>query len=209
VRRKIALVLAVALCRAGIAHAQTLSSRPAFFSDPVLAVDPAHGELVLGRTTLRSAMLIFATELQDSARTPRAHPGNPDTIPETHSSKPGSVPALRFRLDIGSGRYTLYFDKNERLVAVEAGARDLPRLVRREDLVARYATLKPASRPDMLGNLEAPLGPCVSMIAWAADDGHNAAPRANQVGGTILSFGYRFTCPTRSPERQAVQSVDR
>src|SRR5690349_23072468 len=58
-------------------HAQTLSARPLFFADPVLSVDPANGELVLGRTTLRSAMRIFASDLQDSVGIPLAHSGNP------------------------------------------------------------------------------------------------------------------------------------
>jgi len=208
VRRETTLVLAVTLCWAAAARAQTLSSRPAFFCDPVLAVDPAYGELVLGRTTLRSAMRIFATELQDSLRIAPGRRVNPDTLPLSRTDGPGMPPALRFRLDVGSGRYTLYFDKNERLVAVQAGARDLPRPLRREDLVARYATLRPVSRLDMLGNLEAPLGPCISMVA-SAGEGNDIAPGApqNSAPGTILSFGYRFTCPTLKPEPRAVQSV--
>jgi hypothetical protein len=197
VRHKTALVLAGCLFSvAGVSRAQTLSSRPALFADPVLAVDPAHGELVLGRTTLRSALRIFATELQDSVQVPLGHPGNPDTISVAPSPGTPLGPPLRFRLDVGAGRYTLFFDKNERLVGVEAAQANLSRPLRREDLVARYATLRPLSSPDALGNLEASLGPCISMVAWARDS-------------QILSFGYRFTCNTSPAEHQPVASVGR
>src|SRR3954468_5181738 len=116
-------------------RAQTLSARPVFFADPVLAVDPGHGELVLGRTTLRSALRIFASDLQDSVRLPLAHSGNPLRLPAGPglSSRAG---APRYLLDLGAGRYTLYFDSNERLIAVSATGSTLPRLIGRQDLVA-------------------------------------------------------------------------
>src|SRR3954471_2168589 len=95
-------------------HAQTLAARPVFFADPVLAVDPAYGELVLGRTTLRSALRIFAADLQESVRVSPAHSGNPLTLPAgaVLPGRPG--PRARYLLDLGAGRYTLYFDANER-----------------------------------------------------------------------------------------------
>jgi hypothetical protein len=188
---------------------QTLSSRPAFFADPALTNDPTVGELVLGRTTLRSALRIFAVELADSVRLPLAHAANPDTLPAgTTTGGPAPAPAIHYRLDLGVGRYTLYFDKNERLVAADASHQRFPRRIRREDLVARYATLRPTHRPESLDNLEAPLGPCVSMYAhaWDRDDGlrdeHHLLP------GTIVEFGYRYTCPTRPAEHRAIRPTE-
>lgn len=201
------LLLAIPLCWPATGRAQTLSSRPAFFADPVLAVDPSQGDLVLGRTTLRSAMLIFATELGDSLRTPSSN--NPDTLPQQPARRTRPVAAPRYRLNLGAGRYTLFFDRNERLVAVEAGRRNLPRPIRREDLVARYATLRPTDRPDQLGNLEAPLAPCVSMFARASDPAEEPADSAGSAPGSVLGFGYRFTCSTRPAERSVMPKAQR
>jgi len=184
-------------------HAQTLSARPLFFADPVLSVDPANGELVLGRTTLRSALRIFASDLQDSVRLPLGHSGNPLTLPTGTTSSGRAGPTARYLLDIGTGRYTLYFDTNQRLIAADAVGSNLPRLIRRADLVARYATLRPLRDSASLVNLEAPIGPCISMVAFAWDrddgrrDGYHVEP------GSIVEFGYRYTCPTKSPEHRA------
>jgi hypothetical protein len=197
----ITLVTSGLLCQP--CHAQTLSARPLFFADPLLAVDPAYGELVLGRTTLRSAMRIFASDLQDSVRIPLAHSDNPLTLPvgTTFPGRPG--PTARYLFDIGIGRYTLYFDGNERLIAADALGSNLPRLISRSDLVARYATLRPLREAASLFNLEAPLGPCVSMVAfaWDRDDGLRDGQHVEP--GTIVEFGYRYTCPTKSAERRA------
>ena len=187
--------------------AQTLSSRPAFFADPVLAVDPAAGDLVLGRTTLRSAMRIFASELQDSVRVPLAHASNPLTLPAgTTIGGPASAPAARYQLNIGVGRYTLYFDKNERLIAVDAALQSLPRLIRREDLVARYATLRPGRLSTSLDNLEAAIGPCLLMSAWAWDGNGGVYNGRRLPTGAIIGFGYRYTCSTSPAEQSALLS---
>ena len=184
---------------------QTLSSRPAFFADPALTNDPTQGELVLGRTTLRSALRMFAVELADSVRLPLAHSANPDTLPAaTRTGGPASVPAIHYRLDLGADRYTLYFDKNERLVAADVGHHRLPRTIRREDLVARYATLRPHQRPGSSENLEAPLGPCISMFAYAWDRDDGLRDERHLLPGTIVEFGYRYTCPTRPAEHSAI-----
>jgi hypothetical protein len=173
--------------------AQTLSSRPTIFGDPDLLADPNSGELVLGRTTLSSALRIFAVELKDSVRVPLGHASNPDTV--SQETLLSDFPTLRvhYRLDLGPRRYTLYFDNHERLVATILERSRLPRPLRRDELVARYPTL----RVEHIGRttegvwvrdeLMAPLGPCVSLIAhvWREDKG--------MVGG----LGYVYTCPTK------------
>jgi hypothetical protein len=172
--------------------AQSLSSRPAVFGDPVLSTDPTYGELVLGRTTLTAALRMFATELGDSVLIPRGHSSNPDTLLEG-TWLPGA-PKIRpyHRLDLGPSRYTLYFDRHERLVAAITDRSRLPRALRRDELVARYPTLAVASVAHtaegqwVKDDLVAPLSPCVSLIAdvWRHDR------------GLIGEFGYVFTCTT-------------
>ena len=173
--------------------AQSLSSRPALFSDPALTIDPSLGELVLGQTTLTSALRMFAVELQDSVRVPLAHGSNPETL-SSDLELPGD-PTLKahYRLDIGAGRYTLYFDRHERLVAAMTDRSRLPRPIRREELVARYPTLRvghvgrTAEGVWVRDDLIAPLTPCVSLVAdvWRRDK------------GMVGSFGYIHTCATK------------
>jgi hypothetical protein len=201
VRPLLPLLTLAASVAAAPCTAQTLASRPALFRDPVLATDPSYGELVLGRTTLTAALRIFALELQDSVRMPMADSSKPDTLWARTESPGAPVPRPNYRLDIGSGRYTLYFDKHERLVGALTHGSRLPRPLRREELVARYPTLK----VDQIGRtvegvwirdeLLAPLGPCVTLIAdvWRRDK------------GLVGTFGYLYTCPTKpahSPARR-------
>lgn len=194
-RRSLSFMILGTLLWATSSLAQTLSSRPGFFTDPVLAIDRSYGELVLGRTTLRSAMLIFATELEDTSRS-RA----------SMDSEPAVAPRARYRLTPGRGHYTLYFDKNERLVAAMADRQEFPRRLRRDELVAQYAMLRPSSRQDMASSgpvedLEAALGPCLSMHASVWTGGSPSSDRL--LPGTVLSFGYRYTCPTKAAELRA------
>jgi hypothetical protein len=179
--------------------AQTLSSRPIIFADPVLGTDPSYGELILGRTTLTAALRIFAVELQDSVRMPLGHPSNPDTLGSaTQFAGLSSGPKPHHRLDLGSGRYTLYFDKHERLVA--ASTHHLPRVLRREELVARYPTLKlerrwrTAEDVPTHDQLVASLGPCVALTALV-----------RLQDNMVRDFGYVFTCATtRAPQKAAL-----
>jgi hypothetical protein len=179
---------------------QSLSSRPAIFADPLLTADPSKGELVLGRTTLVSALRIFAVELQDSLQGPLAHSTNPDTVGTGFSIGPQVPPRPYYRLNLGPDRYTLYFDKHERLVAAIADRPRLRRLLRREDLVARYATLRvqqsAGSPRTPLDWVTADLAPCVASTAtiWEGDDGLQDA--GHLLPGTVIEFGYIYTCPT-------------
>jgi hypothetical protein len=196
----VSLLVALSPCAA-----QTLSSRPAIFADPVLDVDPSHGELVLGRTTLTSALRIFAVELEDSVLVPLGHPSNPDTVSEGTSLS--GVPGLRLRhrLDLGPRRYILYFDKNQRLIAAVTHRSRLPRPLRRDELVARYPTLRvehigrTAEGAWVRDELVAPLGPCVSLIAdvWRQDRG--------MVGG----LGYVYTCATKPAQLEVRRPIVR
>jgi hypothetical protein len=187
------LLFSLAFSAAPPCTAQSLSSRPALFSDPALTIDPNLGELVLGQTTLTTALRMFAVELQDSVRVPLAHGSNPETL-SSDLELPGD-PTLKahYRLDIGAERYTLYFDRHERLVAAMTDRSRLPRPIRREELVARYPTLRvghvgrTAEGVWVRDDLIAPLAPCVSLVAdvWRRDK------------GMVGSFGYIHTCATK------------
>jgi hypothetical protein len=207
-RRRLAPVFVlVTVCAApSPGLAQTLSARPAIFADPILATDPAHGELVLGRTTLAGALRMFAVELADSIRLPLGRRGNPDTVwTSSTSGESASWPRPHHRLDLGANRYMLYFDKHERLVMVAAHRSRLPRPLRREDLVARYATLRVRRHWNIQDEMIAPLAPCISLTAtvWEGDDGLGDSQHLQR--GTVVEFGYRFTCQTRpAPVRAAL-----
>ncbi len=192
------LALATAFSASSPCVAQTLSARPAVFADPVLSTDPTHGELELGRTTLAAALRIFAVELADSVRLPLGRKSNPDTLwTASGGGDSSSWPRPYHRLDLGAGRYILYFDKHERLVMVGAERSRLPRQLRREDLVARYPTLHVRRHWNIQDELIAPLAPCISLIAtvWTGDDG--LPPEGQLKPGTVVAFGYRYTCRTR------------
>lgn len=192
------LSLATAFLAPSPGMAQTLSARPAVFADPVLSTDPTHGELQLGRTTLAAALRIFAVELADSVHLPLGHTSNPDTLWNASGDSDSSPwPRRYYRLDLGAGRYILYFDKHERLVMVGAERSRLPRELRREDLVARYQTLRVRRHWNVQDELIAPLAPCISVTAtvWEGDDGLRDTRHLKP--GTVVDFGYRYTCQTR------------
>jgi len=199
----LALAAACAAARPGLG--QTLSVRPAIFADPSLDTDPTRGELVLGRTTLAGALRMFAVELADSVRLPLGRRGNPDTVRTSSTiSDSASWPRPHHRLDLGAGRYTLYFDRHERLVMVGAHRSRLPRQLRREDLVARYQTLRVRRHWNIQDEMIAPLAPCISVTAtvWEGDDGLRDSQHLKP--GTVMEFGYRFTCQTRPAPVKAV-----
>jgi hypothetical protein len=175
------------------AHAQTISVRPALFKDPVWGVEPKQGEVVLGRTTLKAALRVFAVELEeDTVRVPLGHKGNPSTLDASELRIGGVTFRPHYRLDLGPSRYTLYFDRNERLVAVQSPP--LARWLTRKELAAKYPSLRVSHRGrtaegnSIYDGLEAPLGECVSLTAgiWL------------NRGDIIESIGYVFTCQTIS-----------
>jgi hypothetical protein len=200
--------LSLILASTGPAAAQSLSSRPAIFADPLLTSDPTRGELVLGRTTLLSALRIFAVELQDTVSAPSGHRGNPDTVGTGFSFGPESSVRPYYRVDLGPHHYTLYFDRHQRLVAALADHTRLNRVLRREDLVARYATLRiqgaPAAPNRAMEWVIAELAPCVAGTAriWEGDDGRKDA--GHLLPGTVVEFGYLYTCATTPPAVRAV-----
>jgi hypothetical protein len=194
-RRQIIPVLALITTMVALppANAQTISARPAFFKDPVWGVEPKQGDVVLGRTTLKAALRIFAVELEeDSVRVPLGHKGNPSTLDATELRIGGVTFRPRYRLDLGPSRYALYFDKHERLVAVNSHRLD--RWLTRKELAEKYPSLRvyhrgrTADGDPVYDGLAAPLGECVSLAAEAW---------ANR-GGVVESIGYVYTCPTTS-----------
>jgi hypothetical protein len=96
-----------------------------------------------------------------------------------------------YRLDLGPKRYTLYFDKNERLVKLESPR--LAQLLMRKDLATRYPSLRVYWRghnPDgtpAYEALEAPLSDCVSLTTGV---------RLDQ-GDIVEQVSYNYTCSTK------------
>jgi hypothetical protein len=67
-----------------------------------------------------------------------------------------------------------------------------------EDLVARYPTLRERRHWNIQDELIAPLAPCISLTAsvWEGHDG--LRDKRHLKPGTIVDFGYRYTCQTRA-----------
>jgi hypothetical protein len=176
---------AISLAAALPCAAQTLAARPAVFGDPVPGSDVSKGELVLGRTTLTAALRIFAVELGETVTMPRRHSSNPDTLPTNTEWQVGDhVVRPRHSLDLGPGLYRLYFDENKRLVV--ASTSHPPRAVLREELVARYPTLKFEGRRGSSDAFVAPVGPCVSF-----------AGRLRLETKLVDQLSYVYTCRTK------------
>jgi hypothetical protein len=169
--------------------AQTLAAKPEVFADPVPGTNPSHGELVLGRTTLTSAVRIFAVELQELASARRDGPPNPDTLPANTQWEVGEHTfSPRRSLDLGPERYRLFFDKNDRLVA--ALTFQLPRPVRRDKLAAHYPTVRFERRGANIESFVAPLSRCISLGGRVRLDTY-----------LVDQLSYVYTCSTK-PARQ-------
>lgn len=175
---------------------QALPARPILFADPVANASPKAGAVVLGQTTLKAALRIFAVELeQDSVQVSLGHGANPAVLRGTELFLGGLSIRPYHRLELGPGRYTLYFDKHERLVAAMGAPQDAPP-VRRRDLAARYPSLRVQRRGHnaegaiIHEGVEAPLGNCVSLTGSVWLDR----------GDLVEGLGYVYTCPTR-PQR--------
>jgi hypothetical protein len=177
--------VALSLAATSSAAAQTLAAKPAVFADPVPGSVPSKGELVLGRTTLTSALRIFAEQVGKSSTEPRPH-ANPDTLPADTEWQVGDhVVRPRHVLDLGPEFYRLFFDRNQRLVA--AVTFQPPKRVTRKDLETHYPTLKFEGR--RLGPSDAfvaPLGQCVSF-----------AGRLRLDTKQVDQLSYVYTCATK------------
>jgi hypothetical protein len=116
---RIALALLTSVLVSVQLEAQTLSVRPSPFSDLRPGRKAKQGEVVMGQTTLKGALRIFAVELKsEMVSVPRAHAANPDTVPTGTVWQVGSHEVRPYhRLDLGDDRYVLNFDRNERLVS--------------------------------------------------------------------------------------------
>jgi hypothetical protein len=187
------LTLAASLAAALPCAAQTLPAKPDIFADPVPGTDVSHGQLVLGRTTLTAALRIFAVELGESVSVPRRHPSNPDTLPRTTQWQVGDhILRPRHWLDLGPGLYRLYFDANERLVA--AVTFELPRPLRRQELVAHYPTLRFERRWGSTEAFVAPLAKCVSL-----------GGRQRLDNNLVDQLSYVYTCATKPAPRRVTR----
>lgn len=200
-----ALALVTSLAGALPLTAQTLNVRPALFADPVPGNDSRRGEVVLGETTLASALRIFAVELEeDSVRLPLSHGANPAVLRGTGVSLGSGASQPQYRLELGPQRYTLYFDGNERLIGVRADRAQLPRALHRENLAGHYPTLRlQYGAGSALNWLAAPLGKCVSAIATTFEGEDGLRDSRHLVPGTVVEFGYIYRCPTRPAPTKA------
>jgi hypothetical protein len=192
-RAVFAVLLAASSLTAKGLHAQILDVQPAHFTEPRAGNRARHGEVVLGRTTVAGSRRMFAELLNsDSIKVARGHPGNPSqTRPGTAWQVASHRVEAGYRLDLGPDRYTLYFDKNERLIAATGGA--LPGALTRADLAARYPSLQKdrrwysGNRPH-LERWTTVLDTCVTLVVSVLLP-HERVDRLT----------YVYTCPTSGP----------
>jgi hypothetical protein len=170
--------------------AQSLSSRPVLFADPVPGRPSPGRELELGATTIAAAKRIFAVELDEPVQVRRGSRGNPERLGHGYDwNVLGVTIRPAYRLDLGPDHYTLYFDANERLIGVLSNR--LPRRVGRDEFMSRYPKATVDRR--MHGGdipfdyMVAPVGQCVALTA-------TIQMKEKQVE----SLGYYYTCATRS-----------
>ena len=150
-----------------------------------------HGEVVLGRTTMKAAMRMFAEELsRDTIRVARGHSGNPSAVSAETVWQVG-VHQVRPRrmLDLGPEHYSLWFDENDRLIA--AITPQVPPGLSRMTLINHYKGIR-RFRSWASGNQPTfdvwtvPVDSCVALSAHVS----LASERVEQLS-------YIYTCATR------------
>lgn len=183
------LSLTVLIAAGPSLSAQSISSRPVLFVDPVPGRPSPGRELELGVTTVAAARRIFAVELGEPVLVPRGFAGNPARLGSGYEWEVlGATLRPAYRLDLGPDHYALYFDANERLIGVESNR--LPRPVTRDEFMSHYpkATLDRRTHGGDIpfDHMVAPVGKCVAMTA-----------RIQMIEKRVESLGYYYTCATK------------
>jgi hypothetical protein len=191
----------LALLTVGITPAhllgQTLSVRPAPFSDLRPGRQARQGEVVLGETTLKGALRMFAVELNsEMVSLPRGHSANPDTVPSATVWRIGPHELHpHHRLDLGSDRYVLNFDSNDRLIS--ALTFQVPDKITQPMLAEHYPGLQKGNfwrSGDPLQEWIAPVDRCVIMSALV-----------REATGLVEQMSYSYTCRTAPSGREEVR----
>ena len=185
-------LLAVAMAmKAGPVEAQVLNVRPAPLADLRPGKQARDGEVVLGQTTLAGAQRMFAEHLRsDRMGVARGHVGNPSPWgPGSTWVSADQEVRPRYYLDLGPGRYGLFFDENERLIAASTGRR-LPGGLTWKVLLKHYPSLQKSRRwysgdQPMMDTWSVPLSSCVTLVASVLIEGQK-----------VQSLSYYYTCPT-------------
>jgi hypothetical protein len=186
---RVALVLLTAGLITARLEAQTLAVRPSPFSDLKPGRQARQGEVVLGETTLKSALRMFAVELNsETVSLPRRHSANPDVHPAgtvwkvgTHELRP------QHRLDLGPDRYELDFDRNGRLIAAIDSR--VPNGIIQPMLAEHYPGVQKGNlwRSDPpLQEWIATVDPCVVLSALV-----------RETTGVVQQLSYNYICETK------------
>ena len=188
-RAYVSVILLAALVTT--AQAQTLNVQPARFLDPRPGTQAKHGEVVLGRTTMKAAMRMFAEELsRDTIRVPRGHSANPSAVSAETVWQVGAHQVRpRRMLDLGPEHYSLWFDENERLIA--AITSQVPPGMSRMTLVDHYKGIR---RVRSWGNGNEP-----TFDVWTVPVDSCVALSAHVTVATdqVEQLSYVYTCRTK------------
>jgi hypothetical protein len=187
--KHVALALLAVVLLARESQAQTLDLRSRRVAELRRGTQFQNGEVTLGETSLQSALRMFAVELGEAVSMPRGNPGNPSLYPAGTEWQVGSYKVQPYkRLELGPERYTLSFDRNERLIV--ASTEKVDEGLTQAVLLERYPGLEKESwsqRGDQPLNFwSAKLESCVSLSA-----------RTNAASGVVENLSYIYTCKTK------------
>jgi hypothetical protein len=185
--RRLALVLALMCLLPPAARAQRLAARPVLYEDPVPTGSWQDRPLVLGRTLLQSARLMFpdAPQVFTGYAAYSINHGNPQPIDRYVATWTigGATLTPKYIFQLGDGNWMLYFDEHQRLIHVGAPP-GTGEHVTRTSFARHYPTLRETRRGETYIEMEASLRECVTLSA------------VFDLSDRLRSYGYSYTCPT-------------
>jgi hypothetical protein len=184
--RRSVIALACAYLLPASLSAQYLSPHAVLYQDPSTVPNWQLTPLALGKTTLQSARRMFpeAPKVLEGRGPFSINDGNPAPIDrwDATNTTGGVTLTAKYLFDLGPGRWSLYFDANQRLIYSVAPP-EVMKGVTRPDFTRHYPQLK-AVRGEKSVTMEGPVSDCVYLTAlfFNAD--------------TLQSYSYTYTCPT-------------
>lgn len=182
------LTLTVLALAAAPAQAQYLGAKAVIYHDPLPERANTETPLLLGKTFLQSARRMFpdAPKVIEGSPLYSINEGNPQPIDRGDEiwTLDGFTITAKFIFMLGPGRWTLYFDGNQRLIAAVA-PKEAMTGVTRSEFAQKYPSLKEAKGQNHT-DLQGRISECVYLQALFGMD------------EKLHSYSYSYVCPTES-----------
>jgi hypothetical protein len=180
------LTLTVLALAAGPAQAQYLGAKAVVYHDPLPERVSTETPLLLGKTLLQSARRMFpdAPKVYEGLPAYSINDGNPQPIDRYDATwtNDGFTTTAKFIFTLGPGRWTLYFDGNQRLISAVA-PNEATAGVTRSEFAKRYPSLKEAKGQNYTA-LQGRISECVfEQALFGLDE-------------KLHSYSYSYVCPT-------------